>query len=101
LAKVYKNSVLINIIVNVGIDLTNAVSVTLNIKKPSGATMARTPTIDADRTKGLVYYLTQASDLNEAGIYYVQPVIEMNIGQGTNAVWYGETDTFEVYEAYA
>lgn len=65
---------------------TNVSSVVIRVKKPSGDIVEWTPstvTYDAETEISTIEYETVAGDLDEAGIYRVQPVVTMS----DNDVW--------------
>jgi hypothetical protein len=94
LGKVYKNSVGVDIIVSTGIDLTNATSTVFRVRKPSETEVTWNATV-VDATNGILRYTTTTNDLNEAGVYYLQPLVTF-----TNRILYGKTATFEVYAPF-
>ena len=54
-----------------GLDLTNAVTKQIRIKRPDATLLTKTATVYGDDTDGLLQYATIATDLNGEGTYTV------------------------------
>jgi hypothetical protein len=94
MSKVYQGSIGIAVQVLTDAVLTGATSISLKIKKPSGAMAAWAATIDGINPKQLDY-TTVANDLNEQGEYYLQPSVVL----GTQTLL-GETVRFPIYAPF-
>lgn len=97
MARAYVGDIGTIIEVNTFIDLTDAVTLELKIKKPSGAEMVKTAVVPDGLTAadGKIVYVVEAGDFDEIGKYYVQPHIE---GAATDHL--GNTASFEVHAPY-
>lgn len=97
MARAYVGDIGTIIEVNTFIDLTDAVTLELKIKKPSGAEMVKTAVIPDGMTAadGKISYTTEAGDFDVAGVYYLQPHIE-----GASTDHLGNTSSFEVFAPY-
>ena len=92
--KVYVGEVGKRIKVKVGVSLANLTSATLFVEKPDGSTAVswNATKMGAD-VDGLVYYDSQAGDLNAAGIYRLYAKLIFADGR----ILFGERTTFHVY----
>jgi len=95
MAKIYVGSKRIKITVPTGIDLTDALTYKYYIKKPNGSEATWTATRVAPYTDGNLVYYTVAGDLDLAGLYLGQAYITT-----ANAIYWGETFSFKVWEKY-
>lgn len=78
-------------VADVAYDLTDVVSVTVLIRKPSGTTVSKTGTVYNAR-KGEVRYVTVSGDLDQVGTYTWQAQVVPAAGQ----VLHSAMDTFQV-----
>ncbi len=76
----------------VAVDVSSASSITMKFKKPDDEVISRTGTLDSTGTDGKVYYTTIAGDLDEAGLYKLQAVV--NLSSGT---YYTDIYSFKVH----
>ena len=92
-AVAYQNDIGTIIEVNTQSDLTDAVSLELLIKKPSGTILTKTAYIPVglSASDGIIAYATVDGDLDEIGKHYVQAHIE-----GASTDHLGNTANFEV-----
>lgn len=90
---IYKGDVGTEVVLDTELDLTEAVSVAVKAKKPSGAEVTWTATVH-ETTK--VRYVTDADDLNQAGTWYLQAYVETS--EWTSR---GKTVAMEVLPHYA
>jgi len=77
---------------DMGSDITDATSKSINVKKPDGTTTTWSPDI---YSTNFLEYQTVSGDLDQAGTWYVQPQISVGdfVGQG-------ETASFVIYDDY-
>lgn len=97
MAKAYVGDIGTAIEVNTYIDLTDASTKEIKIKKPDGTILTKTGTIPDGLTAsdGKIVYFTESGDLSVRGKYYVQPHI---VSATSNHL--GNTDNFQVYDPY-
>jgi len=57
------------------VDLSDATTLQLLFKKPSSELLTKTATLYTNGTDGKIYYLSNATDLNEVGTWYLQAFI--------------------------
>jgi hypothetical protein len=74
------------------VDISSASSLSIFIKRPDGITLTRTGVLETDGTDGQMYYTTVANDLNDAGVYKIQGLINFISGN-----FYTSTATFKVH----
>ena len=74
------------------VDISSASSITMKFRKPDDEVVSRTGTLDSDGTDGKVYYTTVFGDLDEAGHYKLQAVV--NLPTGT---YYTDIYSFRVH----
>jgi hypothetical protein len=95
--KIYINDVGIEFIVDCGMDISNASSTILEVRKPDGTIVNWIGTIySIDNASRYIRYVSQAGDLNQAGEYQLQ-------SKPTIASWSGHGDTtkFVVYNRFS
>ena len=80
------------ITVDVGVDITDATSVKLLVKKPDGTEVEWTGTVYSTQ---YIRYTVVEDDFDQAGTYKVQSYVVTPDG-----TWKGETDSFKVYDEY-
>lgn len=73
------------------VDISNADTISIYIKRPDDSLLARTGTI-SDGPNGQLYYDIQAGELNEAGLYKLQS--RVSIGTAT---YYTTIYNFQVH----
>lgn len=97
MAKAYVGDVGTALEVNTFIDLTDASTKQIKIKKPDGTILTKTGTIPVglNPSDGKIVYFTEAGDLSVAGRYYVQPRIVT-----ASSDHLGNTAVFEVFAVY-
>jgi hypothetical protein len=74
------------------VDLSDAISLSLFIKKPDGTVLNRVATLNSDGTDGKIKYITVSGDLDVAGVYKLQAKVALSSGS-----FYSSTDTFKVH----
>ena len=95
MTKIYQNDVGVTVTVNTQFTLTGATTTQLKVKKPqSNLIVTWATTIDGTNAQQLDY-TTLVGDLNEAGIYFIQPYVVI----GTQTL-YGETAQLQVYAPF-
>lgn len=62
------------------IDISGATSKTIYFTKPSGAILTKTALFVTDGTDGQIHYASESGDLDEAGIWKIQAIIELGSG---------------------
>lgn len=67
------------------IDISLATGLKMRFQKPSGTTLEKTASFLTDGTDGIITYVTQASDLDESGLWTRQ-------GAFVLGAWNGHTD---------
>lgn len=90
---VYKPDIGTIISLNTGVVITGATGLSIEVKKPSGATASWSGTIGAD-TKS-VEHLIVALDMDESGDYILQA--KLTLGGGT---WRGKSVKLPVLEVF-
>lgn len=89
------------VLINTGGDISDADTVSLDIKKPSGAIVEWVGTVADIIRDGITYenygirYVILAGDFNEAGIYKLQSLID-----GIPGNWPGNTANFRIYARF-
>lgn len=94
--KIYVGDIGTAIVLNLGVDLTDAVSPELHVQKPDGSVVTWLGSVyTMNSLRNFVRYVTVKDDLNLPGKYKVQ-------GHVTIGGWTGhsETVTFTVYEEF-
>ena len=71
----YANTVGLNIIIDMGVDVTQATGVYLSVQKPSGQAVTWTPTVI---NENYLSYTTSAGDISHPGTYLVQPFLTLS-----------------------
>lgn len=74
------------------VDISNASSLIVVLKKPDGESHQKTGTIYTDGTDGKMYYVSVNGDFNAAGNYKIQAIVTLN-----NGTFYSSISTFKVY----
>lgn len=74
------------------VDLSDAISLSLFIKKPDGAVLNRVATLNSDGTDGKIKYITISGDLDVAGVYKLQARIALPAGS-----FYSSSTNFKVH----
>lgn len=94
--KHYINEVGGVVIVNTEIDISNATTHQLKVKKPDGTLVtwdSELYTVDGETTR--LRYVTFAGDLDQPGKYLIQPYIVLPTWSG-----YGQTSYFIIYNLF-
>jgi hypothetical protein len=89
----YKPDIGTVIALDTGVSILGASAVSIEVKKPSGATVSWVGAVGADNQS--VEYTILAGDLTESGTYKLQAKVV--IGSGT---WYGQTTDYSVKELW-
>lgn len=76
----------------VAIDISNATSLNLFFKKPSGESITKTGSFVTDGSDGLIKYIVQSGDINEIGTWKIQVEITAN-----NGTWSSSFESFKVH----
>lgn len=79
----YKDSIGVKIEITLNYNLAGNTGVTFHVREPSGSMITWIPTVD-DEANGVVSYITEESDLSQAGKYCIQPEINF-----TGKTYYG------------
>lgn len=74
------------------VDLTGYISLTINFIKPDGTCMPKVAVLKTDGTDGILRYITVLGDLDQAGTWQLQAVVELATGK-----WSSDTTKFKVY----
>lgn len=74
------------------VDISNAVSLTIIMKKPDGQSYTKTGTVYTDGTDGKMYYASVDGDFNAAGNYKLQAIVVLS-----NGTFYSSISTFKVF----
>lgn len=91
----FKDNIGVVVKIYAGVDISDATSIIMRVRKPSGTKQAWTGTLVADNTF-YAYHTTIAGDLNEVGEYLVS--LEITATGGTTI--YGQSDTFTVFDQF-
>ena len=75
------------------LDVSEAVSVSLVLKSPSGTSSAKPAVFDTDGSDGKVKYTTVSGDLNEIGTWRMQVLVNF-----ATSSFRSNVKTFKVYE---
>lgn len=70
--KVFVDDVGTDIILRTGEDLTDITVITFIIDKPDGTQIERTGYVYGEIADGKIHYVTQATDIDQLGVYEVQ-----------------------------
>lgn len=62
------------------VDLTNATTKSLTLRAPSGVISTKALSVLGAATAGIVQYVTDGDDLNEAGVWSAQVVLTFETG---------------------
>jgi hypothetical protein len=92
MAKVYKDDVGTDIIVDTGVDISTATTAALKITKPDGTTATLTGSV---YNSNYIKFASIASTFDQAGVYLLQAYVVMPAWTG-----HGRTITFKVYDDY-
>ena len=92
MSKIYVGDVGTSISLNTGLDLTGATVTDIYVKKPDGTLVTWTGTVTDDTC---ITRVTQAGDLDQKGVYYVQAKLSLGGWVGR-----GETANFTVYDVF-
>lgn len=80
--KIYRGDVGTQIVIYMAANIVSATNLSIDVRKPSGITETWTPTIfENDKLK----YVIQNGDLDESGIYSVQPKMTLSGWTGSGA----------------
>lgn len=93
MGKHYQDEIGTNVLVNVGTDISTAITTNLKVKKPSGAIATWAASVV---NSNYLSYDSEVGDLDEVGRYELQA--SLVIGGWTGL---GETDSFIIYDPYA
>lgn len=74
------------------VDLTGYTSLIFNFIKPDGTCMPKTAVPKTDGTDGILRYITIIGDLDQAGTWILQAVVELPTGK-----WSSDTTKFKVH----
>lgn len=74
------------------VDISDATTLTVIIKKPDGQSYTKTGLIYTDGTDGNMYYTAVDGDFNVAGNYKIQGIVTLS-----NGTFYTSISTFKVY----
>lgn len=74
------------------VNISNANSLTILIKKPNGSILSRVGTLETDGVDGKMYYITVAGDIDEAGTYKIQGRVSL-----PNGIFYTNVASFIVH----
>jgi hypothetical protein len=58
------------------VDVSNVDSKTIYLQKPTGATLTKTAVYYTDGTDGIIQYVTEDGDLDQAGTWQIQAKID-------------------------
>ena len=92
MAKVYKDDIGTDIIVDTGVDISTATSVALKVTKPDGTTETWTGSV---YSSNYVKFSSVAATFDQAGVYLLQAYVVMTAWTG-----HGNTTKFKVYDTY-
>ena len=93
--KLFKNNIGVQIKVWAGVDISDATSIIISVRKPSGAVVSWTATVDTDNPDYAIY-TTVSGDLDQAGKHVLSLVITLAGGK----IITGQADTFVVYDQF-
>ena len=62
------------------LDISGATVKQIVIKKPDNTILTKNGTFLTDGTDGILYYMTETSDIDQPGTYYVQMYFELDDG---------------------
>lgn len=74
------------------LDISEATSMMLYLKKPSGTVLNKTPVFITDGSDGWMQYVTVAGDIDETGEWGVQAWVSLPDG-----AWYTDVQTVYVF----
>lgn len=74
------------------VDLSVATTLVIFIRKPNGTVLTLPAELETDGEDGLMYYITVAGDIDEAGSYKIQGRVTL-----PNGIFYTTVDTFMVH----
>lgn len=74
------------------VNLVGATLMEMTLVRPDGTKFVVAATFSTDGTDGVIKYVTQSGDLNQAGIWKLQVLVALSGGQ-----WNSSTTTFKVY----
>lgn len=94
--KHYVNEAGSTIVVDTGLDLSEATSTKINIKKPDGTIVSKNSSVyTIDSVANYLKYTSISGDLDQVGKYLVQPYVVLPNWSG-----YGETSYFIIYNLF-
>lgn len=93
MTKIYKSDIGTIISLNTGATITGATGISIEVKKPSGATASWAAVVGMDTVS--VEHTIATNDLDEAGDYIIQA--KLTLGGGT---WRGESVKLEVRDIF-
>lgn len=71
---------------NVAKDVSGATAKAFKFRKPSGATVNKNASFETDGTDGVLRYVTADGDLDEAGLWRVQVLLEIGTGSWSSDI---------------
>lgn len=74
------------------VNIASAASMLMWFQKPDGTVVSRTASLVNDGVDGLMQYITQAGDLDQAGSWKSQGVVDIGGGR-----WHSDISKFKVY----
>lgn len=89
---VAKDAVGLDIIIDMGTDISAATTTDIKVKKPDGTTATWTGAV---YNTNYIKYTTVADDLDQAGVYQLQPDLVISGYEGR-----GKTVSLRVYDSY-
>jgi len=93
--KLFKNDIGVLFKVYAGVDLSDASSIIMKIRKPSGVVSSWTASVDTDNSF-YALYSTISGDLNIAGEYFISLSLTTVDGKSIT----GQSDSFMVYDQF-
>lgn len=94
MGKMYKGDVGTLLLVNTGMDLTNATLCGIKVKKPDGSSELWVGSPYGRAVDGIIMYVVREGDLDQSGIYCANAYVETDIGK-----WTGDTFKFLVADS--
>lgn len=100
MSRVYVGAVGLRVRVQTTLDLVDETPTTckIKVKKPSGAEVDWTATVEAPASGGVIYFDTVAGSLDEVGSYRLQALVRRSSDAADLPL--GETATLEVHQAF-
>jgi hypothetical protein len=94
---IYKGSVGVDITINTKADFTNAASCEILVKLPDETMVSWTPSdITVSTTNTVVYYTTDADDLEQAGTY----ILQLKVYQSDGDIFFSDAFRWKIYDDY-